>query len=136
MTKEMANTIGDEVMEAVKLIAEKYGMVVKRGGGVYTDSSYKINNIMFDVKGENANSRFTNSELEQMKEEFSFARLTHPEIYELNVGDVFEDAVNGKSVVLLGWKRRNRKYPVLVETLDGESVYKITPHQLSNLVRK
>jgi len=132
MNKSIAEKIGKELMEAATQIANKYGMVAKRGNGSYGSTSYKINNIVFDVKSDD-NSRFTSSELDKMKTEFDLYKLQHNTISSFNVGDVFKNAINGKDVKLVGWKRRNRKYPVLVETVDGKDVYKITPYQLATL---
>ncbi len=133
MEKPQAVKMGKELMEAAKIIAKKYGMDVKRGSGSYDDESYKLSNITFFdvVEGETGNSRFTPAELRKMKLEFEFRQDVGRIDDKFKVG---QSVNNGRGDVwkIIGWKSRNRKYPILVEDVVTGKNFKLTPDQLKS----
>ena len=137
MTKEQAIKMGDEVMEAARLIAEKYGMDVERGGGRYDSSSYKLNNIKFTEKvaGDESNSRYSNADERKMALEFDMRKAQYG-MSNVTVGDSYYNSKRNADMKVLGWKPRNRKYPCLVMDMNTGDTYKLTPATLKvNLER-
>lgn len=134
MDKNQAVKMGEEVMAAAEKIAAKYGMTVKRGSGKYDAESYKLNNITFydtdDNSTDNApKSRFTPKELRSFKYSFDMYKDTYG-LGNVTVGQIFTDT-KGRDMKVLGWKSRNRKYPILIQSVNNpDSVYKVTAGNL------
>lgn len=129
MTKQQAVQMGDEVMEAVKLIAEKYGMDVKRGSGRYGDSEYKLNNITFYEKGD-TNSKYSSTDEDLMGRMYESMKYRHEQLVDTNAGDVYYSSRNNMEMKIVGWKTRNRKYPILVQEVKSGKLFKMAPSAL------
>lgn len=130
--KATAVMLGDEIMEAVNKIAEKYGLQAKRGGGRYGDSEYKLNNVTLFVSGsdgDSGNSRYTPTQLRSFKVNFDMRKGMNG-MSEVNVGDTYFDRSKGADMVVVGWDTKKRKYPCLVECVADGSSYKMTPNSL------
>ena len=139
MDKTKAVKMGEELMKAAEKIAEKYNMNVKRGSGKYDDCSYKMNNItFFEVEVVEFNkpsnqpvnkfNKFTRQEQNTMKLGFDMIKKNHG-LEDVEVGQTFLDS-KGRDMMVLGWKSRNRKYPVLIQNTNNGNVYKVTPKHL------
>ena len=122
-------------MKAAEKIAAKYNMNVKRGSGKYDDVSYKMNNIsFFEVEVDEDNvpvnkfNKFTRQEQNSMKLNFDMVKHNYG-LESVEVGQKFHDD-KGRDMMVLGWKSRNRKYPVLIQNINNGNVYKVTPKHL------
>jgi len=127
MNKALAVAMGNEVMEAVNAIAAKYGYSAKRGSGKYDSVSYKMNNIQFYQSG-NTGSKYSASDEDKMKRDFDYNKNIHG-LGDVNVGDEYTGR-DGVRMKVVGWKARNRKYPVLVQKVVGGGLYKVAPSGL------
>lgn len=127
MNKALAVKMGNELMEAARKIGEKYGYDVKRGSGKYDSSMYKMSNVEFFKRGE-LGKKYSESDEDAMKREFDFNKPLHG-LSKVNVGDLYRNR-DGVQMKVVGWKARNRKYPVLVQNMNNGSLYKITPTSL------
>lgn len=128
MNKQQAEAMGEEVMAAAKAIAAKYGMEVKRGSGRFSESEFKLNNITFFQKGE-IGSRYSSSDEDSMKVHFDFYKHLHG-LDSVNVGDVYFDSAHNSDMKIVGWKKANRKYPVLCQCLNNGKMFKMNAASL------
>ena len=124
MNKALAVKMGEEMMVAAQKIAEKYGYSAKRGSGKFDSSEYKMNSITFFKVGE-MGSRYSAPEENQMKVAFDMYKGGHG-LGNVNVGDEYTGR-DGVRMKVIGWKARNRKYPVLVQKVSGGGLYKVAP---------
>ena len=105
--------INNEMEEAMKSIAAKYGLEIKMG------------NTRFS--GRNATLKFemmTVSEGGQVmsKEAIDFNRYKNYKGIQANLGDSFE--YEGETYTIVGYKARSSKYPILVESARDGKRYK------------
>lgn len=130
MDKVKAKMIGEELMLAAEKIAAKYNLNVKRGNGKYGEDHYKINNLTFTeiLEGEDNDGRFTAQEREDMKNWFDFNKYNHG-LDDVEVGQVFHDD-KGRNMKIIGWKTRNRKFPIMLLDEETGKYFKVTPKHL------
>lgn len=132
MNKNQAVKMSEELMLAAEKIAKKYNMSVKRGSGKYDADSYKMNNItFFEVEcsdSGNIDDQFTPSEFRSMRVNFDM-RKNHYGLENVEVGQAYCDD-QGRNMKIIGWKSRNRKFPVLVQNIQDGSYFKVAPQHL------
>jgi hypothetical protein len=102
--------LATEIEEAVQSVAKKHGIQIKRGRGVYGGSNASLKLELAVVgKGGQAQTR----EAEDFKRYASVYGLKAE-----NLGAEFTD-FDGEVYTITGLKPRSRKYPILVERVDG-----------------
>jgi len=129
--KATAVMLGEELFQAAQLIAQKYGVAVTRGSGKYSDLEYKVNSVTFSVTDENSDSNdsFSVAQIQKMKDDFTFKKSLVA-LDGIEVGDIYYDSKQDSDMKVLGWDRKKRKYPILVECVNTKTIYKMTPESL------
>lgn len=116
MDKQTARRLGDELNEAVRAVAAKYGMEAQPQGGTYTESGlrYKVqlNEVVLNDAGVNTAS----------PEAVEYDRYAHLWPYEIKdevgVGDTVQTSRG--DAVIVGLNTRARTMPLLVRYPDGK----------------
>jgi hypothetical protein len=113
MNKSLANRIHKEAADAVKAIAEKYGMEAEKISGSYGEADMKIHIRLVGTDPSGKSPAVLDFErlagMYGAKQEW--------------LGQTFTE--HGQTFTLTGLKPRNRKYPFLAEAKDGGQ-YKFT----------
>lgn len=103
--------INAEIEQAMKAVAQKYGLQVKLGNTRFSNS--------------NASSKFelmtvSESGAVMSKEAIDFNRYKNAKAIRANLGDSFQ--FNGNTYTITGYKAKSYKYPVLAKcSVDGKT---------------
>jgi hypothetical protein len=113
-TKTNLRQINDEMEQAMKAVAAKYGLEIK------------IGNTRFS--GSNASSKFEMMTISESgdvitKEAIDFNRYKNYKGIEANLGDSFQ--YQGNTYTIIGYKPRSNKYPILAKCSEDGKTYKL-----------
>lgn len=109
------SAIDADVIEALKPVAEKYGIDISKGRGTFSNTNFTMK-IEMSVVGDDGNAV-----TKEVRDYQSYAHL-----YDLSpewLGKTFMN--NGREFKICGLSMKAKKYPVLAEC-DGDT-YKFTP---------
>ena len=119
--------VGEAVDQALKGVADKFGITIKRKSGTFSENNYTIK-IEASVIGENG--------LAISKEAEAFKQMA--QYYGLAASDLNKKFTNwsGKEYQIVGLATKSSKYPILAKEIDSGKTFKFAEKQVQDLLNK
>ena len=104
MDRSKAKILGEEMEQALQLVAKRHGVQIRAGRGAFTKTTFEARfEVAETVKG-----------VAQTPERATFARMV--KLYGLATGDLGKTfSQDGYTFKIVGLNTRRRRYPVVVE---------------------
>jgi hypothetical protein len=116
--------IQEKIQNAIAQIEKEENVSIEFGTRTFSETQYTTKMTVKSTATDTKTIKAVESENELLSKSYGFNKNI--------IGEKF--TIQGKSLEVKSFKTRNRKYPIIAETIDGRS-FKLSPAQIKGLIK-
>jgi hypothetical protein len=116
--------IQEKIQNAIAQIEKEEKVSIEFGTRTFSETQYTTKMTVKSTATDTKTIKAVESENELLSKSYGFNKNI--------IGEKF--TIQGKSLEVKSFKTRNRKYPIIAETIDGRS-FKLSPAQIKGLIK-